>query len=72
MRPQNNFILLPTGSEKRGVLGVRSIRVAIFLPSQNVRNVALLLHKHAYSWVVNIRNTSEAVLGPKYTPWPSH
>ena len=25
-----------------------------------------------YIWVVKIRNTSEAVLGPKYTPWPPY
>ena len=26
--------------------------------------------KYWYSWVVKIRNTSEAVLRPQYTPWP--
>ena len=56
--------LLPTGSEDREILGVGSIPVAILLSCQNVRNNALLLHKHAYSWLVKIRNTSEAVLGP--------
>ena len=25
-----------------------------------------------YIWVVKIRNTSEAVLRPQYTPWPSY
>ena len=26
--------------------------------------------KYWYSWVVKIRNTSEAVLRPQYSPWP--
>ena len=42
---------------------VGSIPVSILLSCQSVRNVALLLHKHAYSWVLKIRNTSEAVPG---------
>ena len=71
MRPQNNFILLPTRSEKRGVLGVRSIPVAILLPSQNVRNVALLLRKHAYSWVVKIRTPQRQYSGHN-TPLGHH
>ena len=64
--------LLPTEHDEREVLGVGSIPVAILISCQNVRNNVLLLHKHAYSWVVKIRNTSEAVLGPQYSTWPSY
>ena len=43
-------ISLPTRSEEREVvLGAGSIPVAILLSCQNVRNDALLLHKHALS-----------------------
>ena len=31
-------------------------------------NFASYLHRHEYSWVVKIRNTSETVLRPQYTP----
>ena len=64
--------LPPTGSEERGVLGVGSIPVAILPSCQDMKLVALSLQKHEYSWVVNIRNTSEAVLRSQYTPWPSY
>ena len=56
-------MLLPTGSEEREVLGVGSIPVAILLSCEKM--YALLLHKHAYSWVVKIGNNSEAVVGPQ-------
>ena len=64
--------LVPTGSEKREVLWVGSIPAAILLSCQDMKNIALQLHKHEYSWVVEIRNTSEAVLRPQYTLWPSY
>ena len=57
--------LLPTGSEVRGVLGVGSIPVAI-LPSRQVMKT-IALHKHEYSLVIKIRNTSgstEATIHP--------
>ena len=53
--------VLPTGSEERGVLGVGSIPVTILSSSQDVKTMALLLHKHECSWVVKKRNTEEAV-----------
>ena len=64
-------VLLPTvNEEEREVLGVRSIPVAI-LPSHRDRKIiALQLHKHKYSWVVKIRNTSEAVIRSQYFPRP--
>ena len=64
--------LLPTGSEEKGVLGIGSIPVALLPSCQDMKTIALYLHKYNYSWVVKIRNTSEAVLGAKYTPWPSY
>ena len=49
-----NFnILLSTGSEKREVLGVGSIPVAILPSCQDMKTFKLQLHKHEYSWVVN-------------------
>ena len=53
--------LLPTRSEEREVLGVGSIHVAILPSCQDIKIIALYLHKHEYSWVVKIRNTSEAI-----------
>ena len=50
--------LLPTGSEELGVLGVASIPVATLPSCQDVKSTSLKLHKHEYSWVVKIRNTS--------------
>ena len=40
--------LLPTGSEERGVLGVGSISVAILPSCQDMKNVALYMHKYEY------------------------
>ena len=31
-------------------------------------NHCIIMQRHEYSWVVKIRNTSEAVLRPQYTP----
>ena len=56
--------LLPTGSEEREVLVIGSIPVAILPSCHYMKTIALQSHKHEYSWVVKIRNTSEAVLGP--------
>ena len=66
------LILLPTGSDEREVLGVESIPVAILPSCQNMETIALSLLKHAYNWVVKIRNTSETVLRPQYSPWPCY
>ena len=55
------FILQPTGSEEREVLRVGSIPVAILSSCQDLKTIALYLHKYEYTWVVNIRNTSQAV-----------
>ena len=59
---------LPTGSEERGILGVGSIPVPILPSCQNMKTIALYLHKHEYSWVVKIRDASETVVWPQYTP----
>ena len=40
--------LLPTGSEERGVLWFGSIPVAILPSCQDMKTIALSLHKHAY------------------------
>ena len=58
------LILLPTRSDDRGVLRVP---VAILPSCQHMEVNALQLHKHDYSSVVKIRNTSEAILRPQYT-----
>ena len=34
---------------------VRSIPVVILLSCQDMKNIALQLHKHEYSWVVKIK-----------------
>ena len=60
--PSVNRQRLPTGCEDRGVLGIGSIPVAILPSCQDTKTSALYLHKHENSWVVEIRNTSEAVL----------
>ena len=62
--PQNSdmSVLPPTGSDERGVLGVGSIPVAIFPSCQDMKTIALKLPKQEYSWVLKVRNTSEAVL----------
>ena len=64
--------LLPTGSEEREVLGVGSMPVAILPSNQDMNPIALQLHEHEYSWVVKIRNTSEAVIRSHYFPRPSY
>ena len=46
-----------------------SIPVAI-LPS--CQYICIIVHENDYSWLVKIRNTSEAVLRPQYNPWPPH
>ena len=65
-------LLPPTGSVEKGVLRVGSIPVAILPSCQHMKPIVLQLHKHENSCVVKIRNTSEAILGPQYSPWPSH
>ena len=62
--------LLPTGSEEKEVLKVGSIPVALLSSCQDMKSIALELHKHEYSRVVKLRNTSEAVFMPQYTTWP--
>ena len=64
--------LLPTGSEEREVLGMGSIPVAILLSCLDMEHIALQLHKHENSRVMKIRSTSEAVLRPQYSLWPSY
>ena len=64
--------LLPTGSEEREVLWVGSIPVTILLSCQYMKSIANNYIKHEYSWVVKIRNTSEAVLRAHYSPRPSY
>ena len=64
---QFDYSLLPTGSEEREVLGVRSIPVAILFSFQDMKTIALYLHKQEYSCVVKKRNTSDAILRPQYT-----
>ena len=67
---ENGHLLdLPTGSKERGVLGAGSVPVAILPSCQDMKTTALQLQKHEYSWVVKIRNISEAVLRPQYSPW---
>ena len=58
------YHFLPTKRDGRGVLGVGSIPVAILPSCQCMKINALLLHKHEYSWVVKLRNNSEADRGP--------
>ena len=69
---QKYICLLTTGSEEKGVLEVGSIPVAILPSCQYMKTIALYLLYNEYSWLVKIRNTSEAVLRPQYTPWPSY
>ena len=63
-----NVDLLPNGSEEREVLGFGSIPVAKLPSCHDMNHIALQLHEHEYSWVVKIRNTSEAVLRSQYSP----
>ena len=60
-------LLLPTGSEERVVFWAGSIPVAILPSCQDMKTIAFKVYKHKYSWVIKIRNTSEAVLWPQYT-----
>ena len=60
--------VLPIGSEERGVVGVGSILVAIHPSCQNMKTIALYLHRYEYSWVVKLRNTSEEVLRTQHSP----
>ena len=55
------LILLPSGSELISIAGWESLK--------SIKRKNAL--KIWYSRVVKIRNTSEAVLRPQYTPWPS-
>ena len=49
-----------------------SIPVAILSSFQDMKTTELQLHEHEHNWVVKIRNTSEAMLRPQYTPWLSY
>ena len=62
------FHLLPTGSEEKEVSGVGSIIAAILTSCQDMNPISLQLHEHEYSWVIKMRNTSEAELRSKYSP----
>ena len=64
--------LLPTGSDERGILGVGSISTAILTSCQYMTNIGVKSHKNRYNWVVELRNTSEAVFRPQYTPRPQY
>ena len=68
----DNINLLPIGSEKRGVLGIGSIPVAMMPSCQEMKNIAVELHKHEYSWVLKVRNTSDVVFRQQYTPCPPY
>ena len=46
---------------------VGSIPVEILSSCQNLKTIALYLHKHEHSWVLKIRNTSDAAVSPQYT-----
>ena len=56
------YVLLPTGSEERGVLELGSIAAAIPPSCQHMQTIALHLLYCEYSWVVKLRNTSQAIL----------
>ena len=57
------MVLLPSGSEERGVLGVGSIPVALLLFCQNMELIALYFHRYEYSWVVKIRTPQRQYSG---------
>ena len=65
-------ILLPSGSEQHEVLlffeYLRRNTSGSSLTCADRKDTL----KCWYSWVVKIRNTSEAVFMPQYTPWPSY
>ena len=57
----------------------REYRVSEYIPTAILpscqyiyENIVLILHRCEYSWVVKIRNTSEAVLRPQYTLGNGH
>ena len=64
--------LLLAGSEEHEVLQTWSIYAAILLLLNSFRTVHFKYTGIEIIWVVKIRNTSEAVLRPQYTPWPSY
>ena len=45
-------IYYPLKSEDRRVFGVRCIPVAILPSCQDMKTIAVQLHKHKYSWIV--------------------
>ena len=47
------------GSKERGVFGVGNISVGLLPFCQDMKTVALYLHKHGYSWVVKIKKTPQ-------------
>ena len=51
---------------------VGTISVSILPSYPDMNPIALQLHEDEYSWVVKIRNTSEAVLRSQFSPWPSY
>ena len=61
-----SLVLLPTGREERGVLhGGWEYSCCNTTSCQDMK--IYLHYKHEYSWVVKIRNTSEAVLRSQYS-----
>ena len=48
-------VLLPTGSEERGVLEVGSIPVALLPSCMYMNKNCIRLHKYDYRWVVKIK-----------------
>ena len=66
-------VLLPAESEEHEVLQTGSIHVPILPSCQFLYNSTFQVHRYlGIIWVVKIRNTSEAVLRPQYTHWPSY
>ena len=63
----NIYYPLEVSSMKYCCLGV--LRKEYLGSTLNSANREITL-KYWYNWVVKIRNTSEAVLGQQYTPWP--
>ena len=58
---QNYMEGYKTGSEKREVLGVGSIPVAILPSCQDMKTICIIMQRHEYSWVIKNGNTSEVV-----------
>ena len=65
---QKYVCLLPSGSEEHEVLQTRSIHVIILPSCQSFTIVHFKCLNCEFIWVVQIRNTSEAVLRPQYAP----